>query len=259
MRSIASRMSVMSGEGALSVFARAKELEARAAPSFIWNSASPIFIPARRSSNPPPKLWPTAKTATAPSPEYPLCAKKSPRILHARATSHVSAANIVIAPGCKIALFLAMMALLEPGDEVLYPDPGFPGYPSITLGLGAVPVPFDALGAQSFSARPCRNCFEDYSPHAHADHEFSGQSHGNRLYRRSAARPRRTRRQARPLGALRRNLRAHSLRRRIFVHAALSRHGGAHADHRRILQELCHDRMAPGIYGRSAGSGSRAG
>jgi len=36
-----------------------------------------------------------------------------------------------------------MMALLEPGDEVLYPDPGFPGYPSITLGLGAVPVPFE--------------------------------------------------------------------------------------------------------------------
>jgi aspartate/methionine/tyrosine aminotransferase len=35
-----------------------------------------------------------------------------------------------------------MMALLEPGDEVLYPDPGFPGYASITLGLGAVPVPF---------------------------------------------------------------------------------------------------------------------
>jgi len=35
-----------------------------------------------------------------------------------------------------------MMALLEPGDEVLYPDPGFPGYESITLGLGAVAVPF---------------------------------------------------------------------------------------------------------------------
>ena len=36
-----------------------------------------------------------------------------------------------------------MMALLEPGDQVLYPDPGFPGYPSIALGLGAVPVPFE--------------------------------------------------------------------------------------------------------------------
>ncbi len=54
----------------------------------------------------------------------------------------VSAQNIVIAPGCKIALFMAMMALIDPGDEVLYPDPGFPGYESITLGLGGVPVPF---------------------------------------------------------------------------------------------------------------------
>ena len=60
----------------------------------------------------------------------------------------VSPANIVLAPGCKLALFLGMMALLEPGDEVLYPDPGFPGYASIALGLGAVPVHF-ALSAQN--------------------------------------------------------------------------------------------------------------
>src|SRR5438105_2867788 len=48
-----------------------------------------------------------------------------------------------IAPGCKIALFMAMMALIDPGDEVLYPDPGFPGYSSITLGLGGIPVGFE--------------------------------------------------------------------------------------------------------------------
>ena len=55
----------------------------------------------------------------------------------------VSPQNIVIAPGCKIVLFMAMMALIDPGDEVLYPDPGFPGYSSITLGLGGIPVPFE--------------------------------------------------------------------------------------------------------------------
>ena len=66
----------------------------------------------------------------------------------------VSPANIVIAPGCKIALFLSMMALLEPGDEVLYPDPGFPGYPSITLGLGAVPVPFTLSARNQFQPDP---------------------------------------------------------------------------------------------------------
>jgi len=62
----------------------------------------------------------------------------------------VAAANIVVAPGCKAGLFFAMMALLEPGDEVLYPDPGFPGYPSITLGLGAVPVPFELSSRNKF-------------------------------------------------------------------------------------------------------------
>ena len=66
----------------------------------------------------------------------------------------VSPENIVLAPGCKIALFLAMMALLEPGDEVLYPDPGFPGYPSITLGLGAVPVPFTLSARNQFQPDP---------------------------------------------------------------------------------------------------------
>jgi aspartate/methionine/tyrosine aminotransferase len=50
--------------------------------------------------------------------------------------------EIVIAPGCKIALWFALMALVEPGDEVLYPEPGFPAYPSITRGLGGVAVPF---------------------------------------------------------------------------------------------------------------------
>ncbi len=50
--------------------------------------------------------------------------------------------EVLVAPGCKMALSLAMMALVEPGDEVLYPDPGFPIYPSFTRGLGAKAVPF---------------------------------------------------------------------------------------------------------------------
>ncbi len=41
-----------------------------------------------------------------------------------------------------MALSLAMLALIEPGDEVLYPDPGFPIYASFTRGLGATAVPF---------------------------------------------------------------------------------------------------------------------
>src|SRR5262249_714315 len=55
---------------------------------------------------------------------------------------NVSPENVVVAPGCKLSLFLALMAILEPGDEVLWPDPGFPGYPSITRGFGGIAVAF---------------------------------------------------------------------------------------------------------------------
>jgi aspartate/methionine/tyrosine aminotransferase len=66
----------------------------------------------------------------------------------------ISPDSVVIAPGCKIALFMALMALIDPGDEVLYPDPGFPGYPSITAGLGGVPVPFALLERNGFQPDP---------------------------------------------------------------------------------------------------------
>jgi len=49
-----------------------------------------------------------------------------------------------------MALALAMMALIEPGDEVLYPDPSFPIYPSFTRGLGAKAVPYALLEKNEF-------------------------------------------------------------------------------------------------------------
>jgi aspartate/methionine/tyrosine aminotransferase len=55
---------------------------------------------------------------------------------------HTTAEQVLVTPGCKMALSLAMMALIEPGDEVLFPDPSFPIYPSFTRGLGAKAVPY---------------------------------------------------------------------------------------------------------------------
>jgi aspartate aminotransferase len=49
--------------------------------------------------------------------------------------------QVVVAPGTKPLLFLPMLALLEPGDEVIYPDPGFPSYEAAIGLAGAVPVP----------------------------------------------------------------------------------------------------------------------
>jgi aspartate/methionine/tyrosine aminotransferase len=49
--------------------------------------------------------------------------------------------RVIVTPGAKPIMFFTIMALCAEGDEVLYPDPGFPMYESITAFSGAVPVP----------------------------------------------------------------------------------------------------------------------
>jgi len=49
--------------------------------------------------------------------------------------------RVVVTPGAKPIMFFTILALANEGDEVLYPDPGFPMYESITSFTGAVPVP----------------------------------------------------------------------------------------------------------------------
>jgi aspartate aminotransferase len=54
----------------------------------------------------------------------------------------VSQDRVCVVPGGKPMMFFPMMALLEEGDEVLYPNPGFPIYESMIKFCGAIPVPY---------------------------------------------------------------------------------------------------------------------
>lgn len=58
---------------------------------------------------------------------------------------------VVVAPGAKPVILLPLLALVEPGDEVLYPDPGFPSYRSAIELAGAKPVPVPLIESNSFS------------------------------------------------------------------------------------------------------------
>jgi aspartate aminotransferase len=136
-------MSVMSGEGALSVFARARGLESQGRSIIHLELGEPDFHPGASVVAAVAKALADGKDRYCAVAGVPALREEIALYLQRTRNLSVSAANIVIAPGCKAALLFAMMALLEPGDEVLYPDPGFPGYPSITLGLGAVPVHFE--------------------------------------------------------------------------------------------------------------------
>ena len=154
MRSIASRMSVMSGEGALSGFARAKELEAQGRSIIHLELGEPDFHPGQSVIDAAAKALAEGKDRYCAMAGVPALKHEIAAYLARTRSIEVGAENVVVAPGCKIALFQSMMVLLEAGDEVLYPDPGFPGYPSITRGLGAVPVPFTLAARNQFQPDP---------------------------------------------------------------------------------------------------------
>ena len=144
----------MSGEGALAVFARAKELEAQGRSIIHLELGEPDFHPGASVIASAAKALADGKDRYCAVAGVPALREEIAAYLARTRNLTVSPANIVLAPGCKIALFLAMMALLEPGDEVLYPDPGFPAYSSISLGLGAVPVPFTLSARNQFQPDP---------------------------------------------------------------------------------------------------------
>jgi aspartate/methionine/tyrosine aminotransferase len=142
MRPVAKRVSQLTGEGALAVFSRAKELEREGRSIIHLELGEPDFHPAA-------PVVDALRDAVASGRDRYVSTRGIPALRAAIASYlrrtrrlEVGSEEVLVAPGCKMALSLAMMALIEPGDEVLYPDPGFPIYPSFTRGLGATAIPF---------------------------------------------------------------------------------------------------------------------
>jgi aspartate aminotransferase len=142
MKPLASRVSQLNGEGALAVFSRAKELEKQGRSIIHLELGEPDFHPAA-------PVVDAVRAAVAEGRDRYVSPRGIPALREAIAAYlkrtrnlTVSAEEVLVAPGCKMALSLTMMALIEPGDEILYPDPSFPIYPSFTRGLGGKAVPF---------------------------------------------------------------------------------------------------------------------
>ncbi len=63
----------------------------------------------------------------------------------------VEANNIAITPSGKTAIFAALSAVIEPGDEIIYPNPGFPVYETMIQYLGGKPMPVPITSKNNFS------------------------------------------------------------------------------------------------------------
>ena len=167
-RRIASRIAQLQGEGALAVFSRAKELEREGRSIIHLELGEPDFHPAA-------PVVDSLRNAVAAGHDRYCATRGIPALREELArylsrTRHLTIApqEVLVAPGCKMALALAMLALIEPGAEILYPDPGFPIYPSFTRGLGATPrattkirkrAPRKTAAARTESGAACPRCW----------------------------------------------------------------------------------------------------
>jgi aspartate/methionine/tyrosine aminotransferase len=142
MTRIASRVSQLNGEGALAVYSRAKELERQGRSIIHLELGEPDFHPAAPVVDAVRNAVAAGRDRYCSTRGVPALREAIAEYLKRTRRLDIAAEQVLIAPGCKMALSLAMMALIEPGDEVLYPDPGFPIYPSFTRGLGATAIPF---------------------------------------------------------------------------------------------------------------------
>ncbi len=63
----------------------------------------------------------------------------------------VATERVLVGNGAKLFLFMTILAVCEPGDEIIYPDPGFPIYESAIRWAGGVPVPLPLRQELDFS------------------------------------------------------------------------------------------------------------
>ena len=136
---LASRIAQLSGEGALDVFRRATELE-RAGRSIVHLELGAPDVDA------PPHVVDAAVAALRAGDARYVAPQGLVELREAIAADVRSrgvaadADQVIVTPSAKTAVFYAMLATVEPGSEVLVPDPGFPIYPSMARFAGGVPV-----------------------------------------------------------------------------------------------------------------------
>jgi aspartate/methionine/tyrosine aminotransferase len=138
---LASRVAGLNGEGALDVLARARALEARGRRVAHVEVGEPDFPTPPHIVEAGARALREGDTRYTPAAGLPELRATIAGTIEARGIPAVPD-QIIVTPGVKPALFYSALAVIEPGDEVLLPDPGFPMYPSFTRFGGAVTVPY---------------------------------------------------------------------------------------------------------------------
>jgi len=128
-------------EGAFAVLARARELERAGRDVVHLEIGEPDFPTPAHAAEAAFAAIRAGETGYCPAPGIAELREAAAADLSRTRGVPVAPARVLVANGAKPFLFFGVLATCEPGDEVIYPDPGFPIYESAIRFAGATPVP----------------------------------------------------------------------------------------------------------------------
>ncbi len=136
----AERMSRIGTESAFEVLAHAKRLEAEGRDIIHLEIGEPDFATPANIIAAAARALEDGATHYTPASGLPEVRAATASYVARRTGVPTAAENVVIVPGSKNILAFLLLAIVEPGDEVIVPDPGYPIYRSLVSFIGATPV-----------------------------------------------------------------------------------------------------------------------
>jgi aspartate/methionine/tyrosine aminotransferase len=138
---IADRMGRLGTESAFEVLAKAKALERQGREVVHLEIGEPDFDTPVHIRDAAKRALDAGATHYGPSAGLPELREAIAAHISKTRGIRVAPEEVVVTPGAKPIMFFTIMALVNRGDEVIYPNPGFPIYESVINFVGGVPVP----------------------------------------------------------------------------------------------------------------------
>ena len=145
------RMSKIGIESAFEVLVKARALEAQGKSVIHLEIGEPDFPTPKHVIEAGKKALDEGWTKYGPTTGLPDLRQAIANYISTTRQIKVGPENVCVVPGGKPIMYFVIIALVEPGDEVIYPDPGFPIYESMIRFQGGVPVPMPLLEKNNFS------------------------------------------------------------------------------------------------------------
>ena len=143
-------MSRLGTESAFQIMAEANRLEAEGRSIIHCEIGQPDFVTPPHIIEAAYAAMKEGYTGYSPTPGYPDVRAAIAAEAGARKHISIDPEEVVIVPGGKPIMFFTMLALVDSGDEVIYPNPGFPIYESCIRFAGGTPVPMPLLEENDF-------------------------------------------------------------------------------------------------------------